>query len=76
MLNIPGVEGLKVEDAAGVPKLRVGAVDCGAVKLNPVVADLGDVAPNWNGVDDAPVELLFPALKLEPKENPVFCPSF
>lgn len=76
MLNIPGVEGLKVEGAAAVPKLRVGVVDCDAVKLNPV-ADLGDIDPNWNGADDAIVELLFPALKLEPKANPVFCcPSF
>lgn len=38
MLNIPGVEGLKVEGAAAVPKLRVGVVDCDAVKLNPVAA--------------------------------------
>lgn len=39
MLNIPGVEGLKV-GAAVVPKLRVGAAD-GAVKLNPAVAESG-----------------------------------
>lgn len=37
MLNMPGVEGLKV-GAAVVPKLRVGAAG-GAVKLNPVVAE-------------------------------------
>lgn len=37
MLNMPGVEGLKV-GAAVVPKLRVGAAD-GAVKLNPAVAE-------------------------------------
>jgi len=37
MLNMPGVEGLKV-GAAVIPKLRVGAAD-GVVKLNPVVAE-------------------------------------
>lgn len=34
-------------------------------------------APNWNGAGDAVVELLLPALKLDPKENVGFCcPSF
>lgn len=74
MLNMPGVEGLKV-GAAVVPKFRAGAVD-GALKLNPVVAGLEDEAPNWNGTGDAVVELL-PALKLDPKGNVVpCCPSF
>lgn len=36
MLNMPGVEGLKV-GVADVPKLIAGTVD-GAVKLNPDVA--------------------------------------
>lgn len=74
---MPGVEGLKVDDADDVPKLRVAvAADCGVVKLNPVGADLGAVDPNWNELDDAAVELLLPA-KLGPKENVVFCcPSF
>lgn len=73
-MNIPGVEGLKV-GAADVPKLRVVVAGCDVVKLNPVGADL-EVDPNWNGVDDAAVELLLPA-KLDPKENVVFCcPSF
>jgi len=75
MLNIPGVEGLKV-GAAVIPKLRVGAAG-GAVKLNPVVAGLEDTDPNWNGTGVAAVELLLPALKLDPKGNVVFCcPSF
>jgi len=34
MLNMPGVEGLKV-GAAVIPKLRVGAAD-GVAKLNPI----------------------------------------
>lgn len=75
MLNMPGVEGLKV-GAAVVPKLRVGAVG-GAVKLNPGVAGLADGAPNWNGGAGAAAELLLPALKLDAKENVGFCcPSF
>lgn len=76
MLNMPGVEGLKV-GAAVVPKLRVGVAG-GAAKLNPVVAGLEDGDPNWNGAaDGGNVELLLPALKLDPKENVVFCcPSF
>lgn len=36
MLNIPGVEGLKVGVVPDTPKLMVGAA--GAVKLNPVAA--------------------------------------
>lgn len=75
MLNMPGVEGLKV-GAAVVPKLRVGTAD-DVVKLNPVVAGLVDGDPNWNGAADVAVELLLPVLKLDPKENVVFCcPSF
>lgn len=38
ILNIPGVEGLKV-GAADVPKLRVVVAGCGVVKLNPVGAE-------------------------------------
>jgi len=35
------------------------------------------VDPNWKGVDEELAALLFPALKLDPKENVVFCcPSF
>lgn len=60
MLNMPGVEGLKV-GAADVPKFRVVVAGCGVVKLNPVGAGLGAVGPNWNGVDDGAVELLLPA---------------
>jgi len=37
---------------------------------------LEDGDPNWNGAGDAAVELLFPALKLGPKENVFCCPSF
>jgi len=34
------------------------------------------VDPNWKGVDEELVALLFPALKLDPKENVFCCPSF
>lgn len=44
ILNMPGVEGLKV-GVLDVPKLRAGVTD-GAVKLNPVDAGLEDVDPN------------------------------
>lgn len=39
MLNIPGVEGLKVGMFGVVPKLRAGLADNEVVKLNPVDAE-------------------------------------
>lgn len=76
ILNMPGVEGLKVGMFVA-PKLRVGVGDNALVKLNPVGAGLEDVGPNWNEGDATVVGLLLPALKFDPKENVGFCcPSF